>query len=79
MHCCALSGRQIQKGGDICIYMDLLGLSGKESACQTRNVGLIPGSGRSPGKGNVNPLQCSCLGNPMDRGLHAVSKESDPS
>ena len=28
----------------------------------------IPGSGRSPGVGNGNPLQCSCLGNPMDRG-----------
>ena len=32
------------------------------------DVGSIPGSGRSPGEGNGNPLQCSCLGNPMDRG-----------
>ena len=32
------------------------------------NVGLIPGLGRSPGEGNGNPLQCSCLGSPMDRG-----------
>ena len=32
------------------------------------NVGLISGSGRSPGGGNGNPLQYSCLGNPMDRG-----------
>ena len=32
------------------------------------DVGLIPGSGRSPGGGNDNPLHCSCLGNPMDRG-----------
>ena len=31
-------------------------------------TGLIPGSGRSPGEGNGNPFQCSCLGNPMDRG-----------
>ena len=31
------------------------------------NVGLISGSGRSPGEGNGNPLQCSCLGNPMGR------------
>ena len=38
-------------------------LSGKESACQ----GSIPGSGRSPGGGNGNPLQHSCLGNPLDR------------
>ena len=34
----------------------------------TRDVGLIPGSGRSPGEGNGNPLQYSCLENPMDRG-----------
>ena len=33
-----------------------------------RDVGLMPGSGRSPGEGNGNPLQYSCLGNPMDRG-----------
>ena len=33
-----------------------------------RNMGLIPGSGRSPGVGNGNPLQYSCLGNPMERG-----------
>ena len=33
----------------------------------TRDVGLIPGSGRSPGAGNGNPLQYSCLENPMDR------------
>ena len=33
-----------------------------------RNVGSIPGLGRSPGEGNGNLLQCSCLGNPMDRG-----------
>ena len=31
------------------------------------NTGLIPGSGRSSGEGNGNPLQCSCLGNPMER------------
>ena len=34
----------------------------------TRDVGLIPGSGRSPERGNGNPLQCSCLENPRDRG-----------
>ena len=43
-------------------------LSGKESACQAGDVGSIPGSGRSPGGGNSNPLQSSCPGNPMDRG-----------
>ena len=43
-------------------------LSGKESACQCRRCRFHPGSGRSPGEGNGNPPQCSCLGNPMDRG-----------
>ena len=33
-----------------------------------QSLGSIPGSGRSPGEGNGNPLQYSCLGNPMDRG-----------
>ena len=46
------------------------------------DVGSIPGSGRSPGEGNGNPLQYSCLGNPMDRGawqatFHGVTKELD--
>ena len=37
------------------------------NAGDVRDVGLIPGSGRSPGGGHGNPLQCSCLENPMDR------------
>ena len=41
----------------------------KESACNAGDIGLIPGSGRSPGEGNGNLLQYSCLGNPMDRGV----------
>ena len=41
---------------------------GKESACSAGDAGSIPGSGRSPGEGNDNPLQCSCLRNPMNRG-----------
>ena len=40
----------------------------KESACNAGVSGLIPGSGRPPGEGNGNPLQYSCLENPMDRG-----------
>ena len=39
----------------------------KASACNVGDLGLIPGSGRSPGEGNGNPLQYSCLENPMDR------------
>ena len=45
------------------------GSMGKESTCNTGDVGSIPGSGRSPGGGNGNPLQYSCLKNPMDRVL----------
>ena len=41
---------------------------GKEAACNAGNLGLIPGLGRSPGEGNGNPLQYSCLENSMDRG-----------
>ena len=40
----------------------------KESACNAVDLGSIPGLGRSPEEGNGNPLQYSCLGNPMDRG-----------
>ena len=39
----------------------------QHSAFKSRDLGLIPGSGRSPGEGNRYPLQYSCLGNPMDR------------
>ena len=49
------------------------------NAGDIRNAGLIPGSGRFPGEGNGNPLQYSCLENPMDRGawratVHRVAK-----
>ena len=55
------------------------GSDGKESACNTGNLGLIPGSGRCPEEGNGNPLQYSCLENPMDRGawwatVHGIAK-----
>ena len=53
--------------------------NGKESACNAGDLGLIPGSGRSPGEGNGNPLQYSCLEDSMDRGawgaaVHGVAK-----
>ena len=69
-------------------FLQFLGLPwwlrGKESACNAGaagDMGLIPGSGRSPGGGHGNPLQYSCLENPMDRGawwatVHKVA-ESD--
>ena len=44
---------------------------GKESVCNAGDLGLIPGLGRSPGEGNVNPLQYSCLENSMDKGYMA--------
>ena len=49
------------------------------SVGDARDEGSIPGSGRSPGGGNGNPLQSSCVGNPMDRGVwgaavHGVAK-----
>ena len=55
------------------------GSDGKEPACNAGDLGSIPGSGRSPGEGNVNPLQYSCLENSMDRGgwwaiVHGVAK-----
>ena len=55
------------------------GSDGKTSAYNAGDPGSIPGSGRSPGEGNSNPLQYSCLENPMDGGawqaiVHGVTK-----
>ena len=55
------------------------GSDGKESACNARDLGFIPGSERSPGEGNGYVLQYSCLEYSMDRGaceatVHAVTK-----
>ena len=44
------------------------GSDGKASACNAGDPGSILGLGRSPGEGNGNPLQCSCLESPMDEG-----------
>ena len=50
------------------VYAGFLGGSdGEESACSAGDTALIPGSGRSSRVGNGNPLQCSCLENPVDR------------
>ena len=55
------------------------GSDGKESDCNAGNLDSIPGVGRSPGEGNGNSLQYSCLENPTDRGawwatFHVVPK-----
>ena len=55
------------------------GSDGKDSACNAGYLGSIPGLGRSPGEGNGNPLQYSCLKNSMKRGawqatVHVVAK-----
>ena len=57
-------------------------LSGKESAYNAGDTDSVPGLGRFPEGENGNPLQYSCLGNPVDRGawratVHGVAKESD--
>ena len=44
------------------------GSDGKVPVCNSGDLGSIPGLGRSPGEGNGNPLQYSCLENPMDKG-----------
>ena len=54
----------------------------KNPPANAGDVSLIPGSGRSPGKGNSNPLQYFCLGNPVDRGawwatVHEFAEELD--
>ena len=48
------------------------GSDGEESTCNVGDLGSIPGLGRSPGEGNGNPLQYSCLENSMDRGAWQV-------
>ena len=58
------------------------GLVVKNLPAHAGDAGSIPGLGRSPGEGNGNPLQYSCLENPMDRGawqaaVHGVAKELD--
>ena len=62
--------------------MALLVLSSKESTCKAGDMDLIPGLGRSPGEGNGNTLQYSCLENSMDRGdwwatVHGVTVRHD--
>ena len=67
--CCCTAETGASPGGSV----------DKESACNAQDLGLIPGSGRSLGEENGNPLQYSCLENPMDRGawwatVHGVAR-----
>ena len=81
--------KSFMKGLDIYSYIYLFcclfiwsfpgGSEGKASTCNAGDLNSIPGSGRSLGEGNGNPLQYSCLENPMDRGgwqaiVHGVTK-----
>jgi len=64
------------------MYKGLPRFSGKESACNAGDAGLIRQLGRSPRGGNGYPLPYPCLGNPMDRGpgqatVHGTAKELD--
>ena len=72
-------------GDHLAVYIRVGFPGGSElrvSACNVGDLGLIPGSGSSPGERNGNPFQYSCLENPMDGGawwatVHGVVKESD--
>ena len=62
--------------------MDPSGASGKDPPANAGDAGSIPGSGRAPTEGDGNPLQYSCLGNPIDRGVWwaavcCITKELD--
>ena len=66
-------------GNDYSVEDFPAGAEVKNPPANAGDVGSIPGLGRSPGEGNGNPLQCSCLGNPMDRGawwttVHGVAE-----
>ena len=71
-----------EDGYKVMLFITKVFLGGPEvkaSACNARDLGLIPGSRRYSGEGNGNPLQYSCLENPMDTGawwaaVHGVTK-----
>ena len=72
-------GKGMSRAGFMCFPGDAVIKNPPANAGDATEVGSIPGSGRSPGGGHGNPLQDSCLGNPMDRGawratVHGVAK-----
>ena len=72
MLCGDLNGKEIPKGGDMCIHMAsqvvLVVKNPPANVGDIRDMGSIPVSGRCPGEWNGHSLQYSCLENPMDRG-----------
>ena len=63
----------------VLLYLHPGGSDGKASACNAEDLGSVPGLGKSPGEGNGNPFQYSCLENSMDGGawwatVHGVTK-----
>ena len=74
--------KQMGKKGPLTTVWGFPWLSDKNLPANAGDAGLIPGCGTSPGEGNGNPFQYSCLENAMDRGawwavVHGVTKESD--
>ena len=68
-------GREVQKGGDICIPMGFpCSSAGKDSSCNAGDLGLTPELGRYPGEGKGYPLQFSGLNNSMDCIVPGVTK-----
>ena len=77
-----LEGKYLSKELPVAVLGFSGGSVGKNQPANTRDASLILGSGKSHGEGNGNPLQYSCLGNPMDRGtwwatVCGITKESD--
>ena len=69
----------IQSHISVAYLFSLVAGTVKNLVCNAEDPSSIPGLGRSPGEGSGNPLQCSCLGNPMDRGawwatVHGIAK-----
>ena len=70
---CLLLQKILYTKSALCIYILTGGSDSKSSAYSLGDPGLIPGLGRSPGEGNGNPLQYSCLESPMDGGVGQVA------
>ena len=79
MYCGALNEKEVQNKGDLPRWLRVV-KNPPANAGDAGDTGLITGLGRSPGEGNGNPLQYSCLENPIDRGawqatVHRVATE----